>query len=607
MTRPSRLPGLVSALVYLFLYLPLAVLVVFSFNGGRLSLHWQGASLEWYRRLASDAQLLVALRNSLVVGTLTTLLATAAGTAAAVALHRYRFRRQAALESTLLLTIVVPEIVLASSLVLLFASLGLRLGLTTVVLAHVSFCLSYVVVVVRARLAALDPMLEEAAADLGASPARTLFTVTLPLLAPGIVAAGLLAFALSIDDYVVTSFVAGVGSTTLPLQIYSMLKSGVSPEINAVSTVLLVATSLLLYASFRLEQGRSLRSALPAAALALGVLGAPFLGGGVGGSHGDGRVLNLYIWSNYIGPETLRKFEERTGARVNVDVYDSIEALAAKMQSGNVDYDVICPTNYTVEVLAKQDLLLPLDRSALPHLQNADPHFLDQAFDPGNRVSVPYFWGTAGIAYRKSKVGAVDSWSALFDPRFKGRILMLDDARETLGAALKWKGGSYNTTDPARLRDAQRLLLQQKPLVRTYNSSNFEDVLLSGEVWLAQGWNGQFARAIEQDPDIEYVIPREGSSVFLDSLAIPLHAPHPELAHQFLDFTLEADVAAEICRTMKYSSPNRAALALLPASIQGNHAIFPPPDVLARTELINDMGAATVLYDRLWTEVKTAP
>ena len=235
-----------------------------------------------------------------------------------------------------------------------------------------------------------------------------------------------------------------------------------------------------------------------------------------------------------------------------------------------------------------------------------DPRFLGRRHDPGNRYSVPYFWGTTGIAYRQSRVGTVDSWGALWDERFRGRILMLDDARETLGAALKWKGLSVNTTDPASLALAQRALVAQRPLVRAYNSSNFEDVLLSGDVWLAQGWNGQFARAMAQDADIQYVVPREGSMLFLDSLAVPRGAPHPALAHAFLDYVMEAEVAAEICRTMQYSTPNRAALALLPASIRDNPAIFPSADVVARTEIIEDIGAATVLYDRLWTEVKTS-
>jgi spermidine/putrescine-binding protein len=194
----------------------------------------------------------------------------------------------------------------------------------------------------------------------------------------------------------------------------------------------------------------------------------------------------------------------------------------------------------------------------------------------------------------------------MWDPRFKGRILMLDDARESLGAALRWKGYSLNTTDPPRLEMAKRLLIEQKPLVRTYNTSNYEDILLSGDVWLAQGWSGQFAKAMEADPDIDYVIPREGSSLFLDNLVIPIDAPHPELAHAFMNYVMEPAVAAEICTTMRYSTPNQAAVPLLPEHVRRNPATFPPADALARAELIVDIGEATVLFDRLWTEVKAA-
>jgi spermidine/putrescine transport system permease protein len=606
--RSRRRPGasaLVTAAVYAFLYAPLLVLVAFSFNRARLAARWEGFTFAWYAVALRDQRVLAALRNSVVVATATTVMATAAGTAAALAFHRFRFRAQTAWDALVVVPLLLPEIVLAASLVLLFAAMGLRLGFLTVVLAHVAFCLSYAVVVVRARLAGFDRALEEAAMDLGASPLRTLRHVTLPLIAPGILAAALLVFSVSIDDYVVTSFVAGVGATTLPLHIYSMVRSGLSPEINAVSTLLLAATVLLLFGAWRLEQGRRMREVAVPVTMGLGLLLVPFLLSPVPLSAGA-RQLNVYIWSNYIGPETVRRFEVRHGVHVNVDVYDSNEALIAKMQSGNVDYDVVCPSTYTVQSLIAQDLLRPLDWSALPHAANLDPRFLGRPHDPGNRYSVPYFWGTAGIAYRKSRVGAVDSWAAMWDPRFRGRILMLDDARETFGAALLWKGRSLNTTDPGALAAAQGLLVAQRPLVRAYNSSNYEDVLLSGDVWLAQGWNGQFARAMAQDPDIDYVIPKEGSSLFLDSLAVPRQAPHPGLAHAFIDFTMEADVAAEICRTMQYSSPNRAALPLLPAEIRANPAIFPPPDVVARTEVIEDLGPATVVYDRLWTEVKTS-
>ena len=600
----SRGLALWSLAVYLFLYAPLLVLAVFSFNQGRLTASWEGFTLEWYRKLLDDRQVLQALRNSLVVGVAATALSTVAGTAAALAFHRWRFRRQGTLDALVTLPIVVPEIVLASSLLLLFAAVGLRLGFLTVILAHVAFCVSYAVLVVKARLSGFDRSLEEAAMDLGAGPVATFFKVTLPGIAPGVLAGALLCFALSIDDYVITSFVAGVGSTTLPVQIYSMVRSGVSPQINAVSTLLLVATALLLLAAHLVEQGRGVRTAALPALLGLAILGAPFVLARPAGKVE--RQLNLYVWSNYIYPETLRKFEARHRARVNVDLFDSVEAMLAKVQAGNAGYDVIVPTNYAVEVLRVQRLLRALDHSALPHLVNVDPRFLDRDFDPGNVYSVPYLWGTCGIAYRKSRVGHVDSWAALWDPRYRGRILMVDDARETLGAALKWMGRSLNATDRESLESAKRLLVEQRPLVRVYDSANYEDKLLAGDVWLAQGWSGQFAKAMARSPDVEYVLPKEGASLAVDTLAIPADAPHPELAHAVLDFTMEAEIAAEICRTTYYSTPNRAALAFLPEAIRKNPAIFPPEETLARAELIRELGEASVLYDRLWTEVKTS-
>ncbi|MCM2254549.1 MAG: extracellular solute-binding protein [Vicinamibacteria bacterium] len=607
MNRRGSGLGLFALLVYLFLYAPILVLAALSFNESRSSALWEGFTFAWYLKLLQNAQVMQALRTSLIVAFVSTVFSTVLGTAAALAFHRHRFRRGAAIEALFALPIVVPEIVIASSMVLLFAALSLRLGLLTVVLAHVAFSISYVVVVVRARLAGFDRTLEEAAMDLGAGPWRTLWTVTLPLCAPAILAGALLAFALSIDDYVITSFVAGVGSTTLPLQIYSMVRSGVSPEINAVSTLLLLATSLLLLAAHLLERGKPARLCAAPAGLGLALLAGPFLIGGPAAAAGE-KVLNLYIWSNYIAPETLAKFEARHGVKVNVDLYDSNEALLAKLQAGNANYDVVCPSNYAVAILARQELLHPLDLTALPNLAHVDPAFLDRPHDPGNRLSIPYFWGTTGIAYRKSRTGPIDSWAALWEPRFKGRILMLDDARETLGIALLLSrdGHGVNETDERALRQAKELLLVQKPLVRTYNSADFDQVLLAGDVWLAQGWSGQFARAMDEDPDIEYVVPKEGSSFFLDSLAIPRGAPNPALGHAFLDFVMEPEIAAEICMTMRYSTPNRAARALLPAAIRDHPAIFPPPDVMNRVELLEDVGDATVLYDRLWTEVKSA-
>jgi spermidine/putrescine transport system permease protein len=255
MRRP-RLEAAHTLLVYLFLYAPIVVLAAFSFNAGRQTALWEGFILEWYRRLLADERLLGAVGNSLAVAAATTLLAVAIGTPAALALARHRFRGRGATRALLLLPLVLPEVVLGAALLTLCGAIGLRLSLGTVILAHVAFSVSYVAIVVRARLAGVDPALEEAARDLGAGPWETFRRVTLPLAAPGVAAGALLVFTLSLDDYVVTSFVAGPGATTLPLHIYSMLKVGVTPEVNAVSTLLLAVTIALILAAQALLAGR---------------------------------------------------------------------------------------------------------------------------------------------------------------------------------------------------------------------------------------------------------------------------------------------------------------------------------------------------------------
>jgi spermidine/putrescine transport system permease protein len=252
--KRGRLLAAYSWAVYVFLYAPIAILVVFSFNRGKQTAVWEGATLDWYRSLAANGLIQTAVRNSLIVGVVSTAAATAIGTLVALALGRYAFRGEGFTRNLLYLPVIIPEIVIGAALVTFFGAAAFRLSLATVVIAHIVFCISYVAIVVRARLSGFDRSLEEAALDLGARPLQTFWRVTLPLIAPGIVAGALLSFTISIDDYVITSFVAGVGATTLPLQIYSMLKVGVTPEVNAVSTLLLAVTIVLIVIAQRLQR-----------------------------------------------------------------------------------------------------------------------------------------------------------------------------------------------------------------------------------------------------------------------------------------------------------------------------------------------------------------
>jgi spermidine/putrescine transport system permease protein len=252
--RRSGLLALHAWLVYVFLYAPIVILVVFSFNRARQTAVWEGWTLDWYRSLLANDLIRTAVKNSLLVGAVSTAAATVIGTLVALALGRHEFRGQGATRNLLYLPIIIPEIVLGAALVTFFGVLAFRLSIWTVVIAHIVFSISYVAIVVRARLSGFDRSLEEAAQDLGARPLATFWRVTLPLIAPGVVAGALLSFTISIDDYVITSFVAGVGATTLPLQIYSMLKIGVTPEVNAVSTLLLAVTVALILIAQRLQR-----------------------------------------------------------------------------------------------------------------------------------------------------------------------------------------------------------------------------------------------------------------------------------------------------------------------------------------------------------------
>lgn len=317
------------------------------------------------------------------------------------------------------------------------------------------------------------------------------------------------------------------------------------------------------------------------------------------------EVVNVYNWADYIDEEVIREFEREFGIRVNYDVFSNNEELHAKLIAGATGYDVIFPTDYMVEVLIEEGLLMPLDHDALPNLKHIDPRFLDAPFDPGNEYSVPYLWGTAGIGVNTRWVKEpVDSWEILWDPKYRGRIAMLNDSREVFGAALKLMGESLNESDLEKLEEAKQLLLQQKPLVLTYDSDNTKNLLLSDEVWLAHGWSGDVLQAVEEDPDIVYVVPKEGTTLWMDNMAIPVGARNPENALKLINFLLRPEISARLSEYTRYPSPNLASHEYTDPEVLADEMIYPPDEVLARAEWMEDLGDAAPLLDRLWTELK---
>jgi spermidine/putrescine transport system permease protein len=596
--------GSFTSLVYLFLYAPIIVLVILSFNSSRFSTVWQGFSWRWYELAWKDKELIASLRMSLIIAMATTVIATVIGTAAALAMARYQFRFKQLAEALVYLPVIIPEIVIGFSVAGLFGLLGVSFGISTVIAAHVAFAISYVVFVVRARVATFDPKLEEAAMDLGATPLQTFLRVTLPIILPGIVSAALLVFTISLDDFVITSFVAGPGAATLPIKIYSMVKTGVTPEINAISTILLVATILLVFVSESLSTGKSSRKAMMTGALTIGLLFFFALGGQT--QTAKGGELNIFIWSNYLPDSVIAEFEQKFDAKINVELYDSNEALLAKLQSGGASFDIIVPSDYMVTVLKEQGLLDEINLDRITNFSNLDPQFVGLPYDPNNQYSVAYMWGTTGIAYRKDKIlEPVDSWASLLDERYKDRIAMLDDVRETIGAMLKYQGKTLNSLDEKEIAEAAALLAKQKPLVKAYDSGGFDLLLLSGDVWIAQAYSGQIAKAMMENSNIAYVVPKEGCTYFVDNLCIPRNAEHKELAQQFVNFVLDARIAADIANGTGFSSPSKSARALIRPEMLTNEAAYPSRESLEKCELIREVGQAIGIYDRLWTEIKS--
>jgi spermidine/putrescine-binding protein len=318
------------------------------------------------------------------------------------------------------------------------------------------------------------------------------------------------------------------------------------------------------------------------------------------------KKLNLYIWSEYLPKEVIEEFTRRTGIEIRYDLYDSNEPVLEKLQSGVAAYDLVVPSDYMVRILIQLKLLRPLEKARLKNLGNLDPRFLDKEFDPKNGYSLPYVWGTTGYGYDRQKARRpLESWTPLFDPANRGEILMLDDMRECFAVALKSLGHSLNSTDPAVLKQAADLLKKQKPLVKTYNSGDYENILASGDVEYAHGYNGQLAKLVAKDPSrFAYVLPKEGATIWMDSVCIPARARNVESIYAFLDYILEPEVNARIVNGISYASANVPARPFIRPEILNDPAIYPSEAALARCEFIEDIGDATTILDEYWTEIK---
>ncbi len=333
-------------------------------------------------------------------------------------------------------------------------------------------------------------------------------------------------------------------------------------------------------------------------------------GGDGGGEQELAKELHIYNWSEYIDPEIYDDFEQEFGVKVIEDTFASNEDLLAKLQAGATGYDIIVPSDYMVAIMIELDLLAEINYDNIPNFKNIDETFLNPPYDPDNKYSVPYQWGTTGIGYNVDLFEeAPDSWAYLFDPDmaapYAGRMSMLNDSRESIGAALKYLGYSINSTNEQELEEAKQLLIQQKEWVSAYDSDGFEDLLASGEVDIGHGWSGDYFAAAEEAEQVWYIIPKEGGVIWTDNLCIPKSPPSQYTAEVFIDYLLRPEVGAQITNYTWFGSPNKASEEFIDAEILEEPAIYPPPEVMDKLEFIRDVGEATAIYDRIWTEIKT--
>ena len=314
------------------------------------------------------------------------------------------------------------------------------------------------------------------------------------------------------------------------------------------------------------------------------------------------KELHIYNWSDYIAENTVPNFQKEFGVKVTYDTYESNEEMVAKLQAGATGYDIVVPSGYIIPVMVATDLIAPINKKYIPNFKNVSPIFQNLPSDPGNKYTVPWQWGTSGIAYRTDKVKApVDSWAVFHDPQYRKKMTMMDDGREVIGAFLRFRGHSLNSTNPAELAQAKADSTTAKKQLKAYISAPVKAQLISGDVWVSQLWNGDTTQAKAEQPKLGYVIPKEGCTIWGDSMCIPKSAPNKRAAHEWMNYILRPEVGAALSEATGYGTPNAEAAKVMKTPVP-----YPTEDELKRLEYQVDLGKDTATWDQIWTEIKSA-
>ncbi len=610
-------------LILFLMYAPIVTLIVLSFNASKSRAKWGGFTLHWYSSLFQDKAIMAALYNTLLIALVSAILATIIGTAASIGINAMKAKGKTIMMGITNIPILNSEIVTGISLMLLFIACRVTLGFSTILLAHITFCIPYVILSVMPKLKQTSKSTYEAAQDLGAGPVYAFFKVVFPDIWPGVVSGFLMAFTMSLDDFIITHFTKGPGVDTLSTKIYAEVRKGIRPEMYALSTLLFVSVLVLMIcvnaspketkdvkkSSKKMAFRRTFCFAVPAVLIAALIIGGIFYNLNTMKNHSGEKVI-VYNWGEYLDPKTIELFEEETGISVTYEEYETNEIMYPKIVSQAIAYDVVCPSDYMIQRMIENDLLAEINLDNIPNIKNMDPTYMEQSksFDPKNKYSVPYCVGTVGILYNKSMVKEpVDSWDILWNPKYKDSILMQDSVRDAFAVALKRLGHSINSTEVDQLAAAAEDLMEQKPLVQAYVVDQVRDKMIGNEAALGVIYSGEAGYTKRENPDLEYVIPKEGSNVWIDSWVIPKNAQNKENAEKFINFMCRPEIALMNFEYLTYSTPNLKAREMIEdEEIRNSKILFPEPEDLSNCETFQFLGDdVDSYYNELWNKVKS--
>ena len=623
---------IILTLTMLFFYLPILYIIIFSFNDSRSLTKFGGFSLRWYEKMFADSTMMEAVLYTVIIAVIATVVATVVGTITAIGLSKSRKVVQKMVERINDLPVMNPDIVTAISLLMFFSVLTVKKGFGTLLIAHIMFCIPYVMLSVTPKLRSLDPNLIDAAMDLGATPFQALTKVIVPQIKPGIVSGALIAFTMSFDDFVISYFTTGNGVNNISILVYTMSKR-VNPSINALSTIVILLITLVLgvvnivpiVREKREKDGKSSRAvsrkamAAVAAVLALAVVGGT-VGARLSQQHKSAaavekygsNVLKLYLPGEYLGENVISDFEKQYGVRVIVENFDSNEMMYTKLMAGD-RYDVIIPSDYMIERLMNEDFLQPLDKSMIPNMENMSDAVLGMSYDPDNTYSIPYFWGSVGIVYNHENVDPAviesEGWEVLRNTDYAGHIYIYDSERDSFMMAFKALGYSMNTEDPNEINDAYEWLLQMNNTMSpVYVTDEVIDGMMNGYKDIAVVYSGDAAVVLDENEDMSFYMPSQGTNIWCDAMVIPQNAENPKLAHEFINYMLTYEAAFDNTETVGYTSPNAEVFEEMTSSedLYADNAAYLPRSGYDKDEMFHDNQVLMRELSKLWIKVKAA-